>query len=1023
MNTTAAPEFRRDLAAAVVIALIALAFFAPVLFGPFHLPAGGGDLASFLFPMYRFIAQSLSAGDLPLWNPHQYAGAPLAADSQSGLLYPPHLLLFLLWPRFPYAALEWSVALHVGWASLGMYALLRSWRPRDARAIAHSPAHPIARSAAVLGAVAWMLSDGFVTHIGNLNYNAAAAWLPWALLGLHRAIEAGRGGGRAVDAGQGGEAGRNGEAPEAHAGRVATGASAGEERATHRVPLRIVERASVRPAILGGVALGIGALAGHAQVTFFTVVVLGAYTLWRVVRDRRLRPVSAFAIVCIVGAGLAAPMLLPALALRPHTIRAAYEYATTLEYSLPGDPWLEWLPSLFAPGLFGRGPAAFWGAWDRVEVGYLGVLPWILVGAALVPVGRVWGVVARDGRGERRGVVGDAVAAVAPSGTGGTGDSEDRANLDTEDVGHRTRPDTSRRPSAVDGHAPSGGGTLIFALLAVLAFLIALGPSTPVHRWLLGPLELPFRAPARFVLVADLGVAALAAFGMDRLLGDRAGGARAWAGIARLRPGVIAMTLILSGICALVVSAALTVPAAEIAGGCPGCSAAAAAEHAALWAERGDGMRRAAIGLVGLALASAGLVWLRLLGRLPARVFAGLAVLLLAFDLVLLGAGTEIQSDDPADGYRRDIAAAWLTEHAGLARIDAASGPWQPSAAQVLGLYDIGGVYNPLRLGRYGYVVDGLERRGSAVYNLLGARYVITAKGAPPSDADFIRPVFTDDPAVDIWENDRALPRVLLPIEAHVAPDDAAAFEALRAPGFDPERSVVFVEADITDGIAGDVESDNARDGARDLALDDAGDDLADPATTAPGARRVVATAGSAEIVAYRPDAVEIDVDLDRPAWVLLTDLHAPGWSATLDGAPADIVRADFAFRAVYSPAGAHRIHMRYTPPGWVAGLLIALAVVIVAGWAWWAAGGDPLGDPDRAPGGDSHSEPDRDPDGDPHADLPVDPPVDQPDQPARAVSGSAPLTALYVEGDAITAMPSYLSTRSVHNPFARSRP
>ncbi len=857
-----------DLAAAAVLAVVALAFFAPVLFGPFHLPAGGGDLASFLFPMYRFIAASLSAGDLPLWNPHQYGGAPLAADNQSGLLYPPHLLLFLVWPRFPYAALEWSVALHVWWAGLGMYALLRGWRssgaglrskwvdvrpvdvtPPDATPVDATPVYArtaaasltaatsiarpadvtssvadsavttsIARPAAILGGVAWMLSDGFVTHIGNLNFNAAAAWLPWALLGLHRAVEAGREQSRKL-----------GEMPFWSSFALPT-------------------RRAARLAILGGAALGVGALAGHAQVTFFTAAVLGLYAAWRAVADRSVRPAFALLIVGLVGAGLAAPVLLPALALRPHTVRAAYDYATTLEYSLPGEPLLEWLPSLFAPGLFGRGPAAFWGAWDRVEVGYVGVLPWLLAAAALA-----------GARASRRDQSGD-------------------------------------RP-------------WFFASLAVLAFLIALGPSTPVHGWLLGPLDLPFRAPARFVLVADLGVAALAAIGLDALIRARGGTARFW-------PGVIAMTIGLAGISALVASAALTTPGAGVSGGCPGCSEAETAMHAALWAERGAGMRRAAVALAGLAIVSAALVWLRVLGRLPARLFAGLAVLVLAFDLILLGAGTEIDTSDPSDGYRREVAAAWLAEHAGLVRIDVASGPWQPSAAQVHGLYDIGGVYNPLRLGLYSYTIDGLERRGSAIYNLLGARYVIAAKGAPPSDSEFIRPVFTDDQAADIWENERALPRVLLPTETRVVEDDGAAFEALREPGFDPEQTVVLIAADV------DV----------DATVND----------------RIVASAGSAEIVDYRSNALAIEAELDLPAWVVLTDIYAPGWSATLDGEDAEIVRADFAFRAVRVPAGAHRIDMRYSPPWWRAGVLLAFAVVMVAGLAWWAAGDDLLNEPER---------------------------------------------------------------------------
>jgi len=44
------------------------------------------------------------------------------------------------------------------------------------------------RPAALVGGVAFALSDLFVTHIGNLNLNATAAWLPLILLLTHRAL-------------------------------------------------------------------------------------------------------------------------------------------------------------------------------------------------------------------------------------------------------------------------------------------------------------------------------------------------------------------------------------------------------------------------------------------------------------------------------------------------------------------------------------------------------------------------------------------------------------------------------------------------------------------------------------------------------------------------------------------------------------------------------------------------------------------------------------------------------------------
>ncbi|MEO8083941.1 MAG: hypothetical protein ABI780_08970, partial [Ardenticatenales bacterium] len=118
---------RRDVAALLVLAAVAVAFFFPVLSGRYWLPQGGGDLASFLWPMYRFIAGRLAAGDLPLWNPHQYAGAPLLADNQSGMLYPPFVAFWLLKPAFSYVDLERVVMGNVLFAGVAMYGCLRLW--------------------------------------------------------------------------------------------------------------------------------------------------------------------------------------------------------------------------------------------------------------------------------------------------------------------------------------------------------------------------------------------------------------------------------------------------------------------------------------------------------------------------------------------------------------------------------------------------------------------------------------------------------------------------------------------------------------------------------------------------------------------------------------------------------------------------------------------------------------------------------------------------------------------------------
>jgi hypothetical protein len=63
----------------------------------------GMDAATAFYPWYAFLGESLRAGTLPAWNPHQFAGTPFAADPESGWIYLPAMVLFSLF-TLPVAA-------------------------------------------------------------------------------------------------------------------------------------------------------------------------------------------------------------------------------------------------------------------------------------------------------------------------------------------------------------------------------------------------------------------------------------------------------------------------------------------------------------------------------------------------------------------------------------------------------------------------------------------------------------------------------------------------------------------------------------------------------------------------------------------------------------------------------------------------------------------------------------------------------------------------------------------------------
>jgi uncharacterized membrane protein YfhO len=66
----------------------------------------------------------------------------------------------------------------------------------------------------------------------------------------------------------------------------------------------------------------------------------------------------------------------------------------------------------------------------------------------------------------------------------------------------------------------------------------------------------------------------------------------------------------------------------------------------------------------------------------------------------------------------------------------------------------------------------------------------------------------------------------------------------------------------------------------------------------------------------------------------VLTDLHYPGWKATVDGERADMHRVNYLLRGTTLPAGRHRVEFRYEPAsfrvGWIVSVL-ALAGLVAA--------------------------------------------------------------------------------------------
>ena len=81
----------------------------------------------------------------------------------------------------------------------------------------------------------------------------------------------------------------------------------------------------------------------------------------------------------------------------------------------------------------------------------------------------------------------------------------------------------------------------------------------------------------------------------------------------------------------------------------------------------------------------------------------------------------------------------------------------------------------------------------------------------------------------------------------------------------------------------------------------------------------------------YRDRQVEIATRTEGRRLLVLADVDYPGWVARVDGRPVEILRANFAFRAVPVPAGAHRVTFRYEPASFLVGSIVSI-VTLAAG-------------------------------------------------------------------------------------------
>jgi len=87
---------------------------------------------------------------------------------------------------------------------------------------------------------------------------------------------------------------------------------------------------------------------------------------------------------------------------------------------------------------------------------------------------------------------------------------------------------------------------------------------------------------------------------------------------------------------------------------------------------------------------------------------------------------------------------------------------------------------------------------------------------------------------------------------------------------------------------------------------------------------------GDVKIIKYSPNLIEMEVATDKNAILFLSDNYYPGWNATVDNKKSEILRADYAFRAISVPTGKHTVKFVYDPQSFKLGVYSALLGIIL---------------------------------------------------------------------------------------------
>jgi hypothetical protein len=103
--------------------------------------------------------------------------------------------------------------------------------------------------------------------------------------------------------------------------------------------------------------------------------------------------------------------------------------------------------------------------------------------------------------------------------------------------------------------------------------------------------------------------------------------------------------------------------------------------------------------------------------------------------------------------------------------------------------------------------------------------------------------------------------------------------------------------------------------------------------TVAEGFQLQGGAGGTVRVLTETRQHVELETESTGPSYLATSEAHYPGWSARVDGRPANIYYTNIAFRGVPLPAGRHRVQFEFHSPTARTGVVVSVLALLL-----WAA-------------------------------------------------------------------------------------